>query len=187
MEVRKANFNDIDTLEDIFSAARAFMAVNGNPTQWPSHYPSRATVLEDIAEGISYVLCQDGVLLGTFVLVAGPDPTYGVINGPGWLNDEPYYAIHRVAANVELSIPGLGTQCLREAERIALSYNTINLRIDTHENNIPMQKAILKMGYHYCGEIIAKNGTTRFAYHKIAEPTQAIPDNTGCQQANFVQ
>ena len=41
---------------------------------------------------------------------------------------------------------------------------TDNIRIDTHEKNLTMQRHILKQGFVYCGIIITHDGTPRLAY-----------------------
>ena len=42
-----------------------------------------------------------------------------------------------------------------------------NLRIDTHRDNIPMQKVLKRNGFEYCGIIYLENGDERLAYQKI--------------------
>ena len=41
-----------------------------------------------------------------------------------------------------------------------------NLRIDTHRDNIPMQKCLIRNGFEYCGVIYLANGDERLAYQK---------------------
>ena len=44
------------------------------------------------------------------------------------------------------------------------------LRCDTHENNVPMRRALESFGFHECGRITVANGTERVAYDWIKEP-----------------
>lgn len=44
-----------------------------------------------------------------------------------------------------------------------------NIRIDTHRNNIPMQKTLIKNGYRVCGTIYLENGDERIAFQKEQE------------------
>ena len=44
-----------------------------------------------------------------------------------------------------------------------------HLRIDTHADNKPMQRAIEKFGFVYCGIIKAHDGTPRIAFEKIEQ------------------
>ena len=42
-----------------------------------------------------------------------------------------------------------------------------SLKIDTHKDNIPMQKVLLRNGFKFCGIIHLENGDERLAYQKI--------------------
>ena len=44
------------------------------------------------------------------------------------------------------------------------------LRCDTHEDNVPMRRALESFGFHECGTITVANGTERIAYDWIKEP-----------------
>ena len=41
------------------------------------------------------------------------------------------------------------------------------LRIDTHADNHPMQKALSRLGFAYCGVIYLQSGDSRMAFQKI--------------------
>ena len=42
-----------------------------------------------------------------------------------------------------------------------------NIRADTHEANIPMQRLLIKKGFQHCGMIYNGWGDERLAFHKI--------------------
>jgi RimJ/RimL family protein N-acetyltransferase len=42
-----------------------------------------------------------------------------------------------------------------------------NLKIDTHRDNIPMQKVLKRNGFSECGIIYIENGDERIAFQKI--------------------
>ena len=44
-----------------------------------------------------------------------------------------------------------------------------HLRIDTHEDNRIMQRAVEKLGFHRCGIIYVSDGSPRIAYERMAE------------------
>ena len=50
-----------------------------------------------------------------------------------------------------------------------------NVRIDTHENNLIMQRLIKKHGFVRCGTIYVDDGSPRFAYQWI----NTFPENQG--------
>ncbi len=161
MIIRKAESNDFDRCLDIYESAREFMRQNGNPNQWGTEYPYDHLIKEDIELGRLYVADQDGSVEGVFLMESGPDETYMEIEGQ-WLNDEPYYVIHRIASS------GRVKGVVKAAVEFALQ-NTNNVRIDTHEKNQTMQKALIKIGFKYCGTIYVfapwEGRSPRMAYH----------------------
>ncbi|MDO4404425.1 MAG: N-acetyltransferase [Atopobiaceae bacterium] len=158
---RRATQADVPVILDIYAGARAFMRRTGNPTQWPDGYPGIDDVLNDIEEGKLYVCVTGEKVFAVFFLADGPDPTYAHIDGR-WLNDEPYSVIHRIAARVGT---GAGRYCI---QRVCDSVQ--NLRIDTHEDNLPMRHVLRSLGFVECGTIICNDGTPRIAYqHTLAK------------------
>jgi len=159
--IRLAQTEDIPRLLEIYTAAKAFMRQNGNLHQWNNNYPARKDLEQDISARQLYVAqTQTGRLWGCFMLTAGPDPTYTVIYDGQWAQNTPYGVLHRIASDG--SQKGLVCACINFASR-KFPY----LRIDTHADNLPMQRALVKEGFHYRGTIIAGDGTPRLAYDRI--------------------
>lgn len=156
--IRPTTPEDIPTLLEIFQAARAFMAANGNPTQWVNR-PTAADIERDISKGNSYVCIEDGAIAGTFAYIPGPDPTYKLIENGQWPDEEPYGVIHRLAGSkghrgvAQAAIQWAFEQCER-------------LRLDTHENNHVLQAVLKQEGFLHCGTIYVEDGTPRWAYFK---------------------
>lgn len=156
--IRNALPRDWDDITEIYAIARGFMKTTGNPTQWGDTFPPEDMVREDIQLQQNYVVELDGRVQAVFALIPGIDPTYVVIEG-AWLNDEPYAAVHRVASRGE--VKGLTDLILNWALE---QYD--NIRIDTHDDNVPMQRAILRNGFTPCGRVWMEDGSPRIAYHK---------------------
>jgi len=156
--IRLAVQTDLDQIEQIYVYARRFMAENGNPTQWKDGYPQRQLLEEDIREGKLYVAQQDDGLYGVFVFVVGEDPTYGYIENGAWISDAPYGTIHRIASRGS----GLFAETLEFCRGLCR-----HIRIDTHENNKPMQHLIEKYGFIRCGIIYTDDGSPRIAYELL--------------------
>lgn len=156
-KIRKGTLNDVDEILRIFSSAKEYMKKTGNLTQWSGSYPDREIIEEDITNGTNYVgEDETGKIVMTFTFITGEDPTYLEIDG-GWLNEKPYGTIHRIASD------GSSRGVVKAA--CAHCYNIIDtIRIDTHEDNNPMQKALKELGFVYCGVIICRNGTPRMAF-----------------------
>lgn len=153
--VRPATQGDLDRIMEIYEAAKVFMRENGNPTQWDGSYPERDLLKDDIKKSQLYVVKRE-YICGCFALIEGEDPTYGVIDGE-WIYSSPYATIHRIASDG--SEKGVLKECLDFA-RARYSH----LRVDTHEDNKPMQNAVTKFGFTYCGIIYLENGDPRLAY-----------------------
>ena len=126
IQIRPSQLSDLDRLMEIFDHARNFMASVGNGNQWINGYPARELIAKEITDGHCYV-CEDEheKIVGTFCFVPSPDPFYTLIEDGAWLNDEPYYVIHRIASDG--SYKGIGDICLNWCAK-----QCSNLRADTH-------------------------------------------------------
>ena len=145
MIIRKATDFDLVRCLEIYETARNTMRKNGNPTQWGTEYPYDYLIKEDVELGRLYVVEADGSVEGVFFMEQGPDETYLQIEG-SWLNEEPYCVIHRIASS------GRVKGVLKAAVDYTLEHCN-NIKIDTHEQNTAMQKALAKLGFKYCGII----------------------------------
>ena len=160
MFIRQATEADVVPSAEIYDMARDFMRKSGNPTQWAGECPCGFDVAQGIKHGTSYVCEDDGEVVATFHFEAcAEDPTYHKIYDGCWKNDLPYGVIHRIA--VKYHGRGIADFCFNECYNICK-----NLKIDTHEDNIPMQKSLKKNGFEYCGIIYVADGTPRAAFQK---------------------
>lgn len=156
--IEKATLSQLPQIMAIYEKARAFMARTGNPDQWGTAYPPEEMIRRDILNEKCYVNLINGEICAVFYFAVESDPTYGYIDG-AWLNDKPYGVIHRIA--VAASGKGVAADCFRFAYE-----KCRNLRIDTHEKNIPMQRCLMKHGFRRCGIIYLEDGDPRIAYQK---------------------
>lgn len=167
MIIRKASMEDWEEIRKIYAGARRFMAEHGNAGQWGTDHPREELLLDNIAQGKLYVCMEKDIcpedtesrIGAVFYYAAEEDPTYRIIEDGEWLNDKPYAVVHRIAsAGI---VKGAASFCLDWAFR-----QTGNLRIDTHKDNIPMQKLLHKNGFSRCGKIYLENGESRMAFQK---------------------
>lgn len=148
------------TVLRLIDCGRQKMIDSGNLHQWTNGHPGKKQIESDIMNGNSYLIVADEEKpIATFAFIKGFDPTYARIEGGHWLNHEAYGTLHRVA-----SIPGtkgimdtIVDYCFRKVE---------NIRIDTHQDNLPMQRALKRLGFAYCGIIYLENGDPRVAFQK---------------------
>lgn len=153
--IRKARSEDLPRILEIYRYARQFMAENGNPNQWGQNHPPVSQLQQDIAIGDLYVITGEEGIHGVFYFFIGEDPTYGYIEG-SWLSDAPYGTIHRIAGDGSGGL--LKTAVAFAKEKID------HIRIDTHEDNHIMQRAIAKQGFRRRGIIYIADGSPRIAY-----------------------
>lgn len=161
--IRKSTLVDLPTILNLRDQAREIMRSYGNIYQWPEGYPRDDMFLKDIELGGSHVMLDEqGTIVGTFALLPSPEVTYNVIYDGQWLNEEPYYVIHRIASTPDSH--GILDALLDYCEN-----RVSNIRIDTHEANVIMRKGLEKHGYQYCGIIHLLNGDERMAFQKICK------------------
>lgn len=160
--IRPATAADLDAVMAVYDAARRFMRANGNQTQWTNGYPSRAHAERDLAGGWLWVMDAPDARgpVACMSVMPGPDPTYASITGEPWLDERPYWVMHRLA--VAESGRGTGSAMLA-----FLCQAHDNVRADTHEDNLPMQRALERAGFLRRGTIICEDGTPRIAYHYV--------------------
>ncbi len=161
MIIRKARADEIDTINGIYEQARAFMRKSGNLHQWNNGYPALSDIKADIDDGTLYVADEHGKIECVFCCMDKPEPTYEKIYEGEWKDGGEYRAVHRIAVSPDCHGKGVANLCFD----FALSFCG-SVKIDTHRDNIPMQKALLKNGFEYCGIIYLQNGDERLAYQK---------------------
>ncbi|MPT33219.1 MAG: N-acetyltransferase [Chryseobacterium sp.] len=160
MEIRKSTPEDINEVMDCINTARQLMREGGNTVQWTNGYPSKELMLESVEKGYNFLILENDEVVATFDFIIGDDPNYSLIENGAWLNDEKYGVIHRLASNGKAK--GVAQFCFEWCFQLFP-----NIRIDTHETNVAMQKVLVRLGYQKCGIIYVADGTPRLAYQKI--------------------
>jgi len=157
--IRRAVPEELELVMALIASGREIMHSSGNPDQWPEGTPSADKVRQDIQNGNSYLVLDKEVPVATFAFIKGPDPTYSLIVGGEWLNDDPYYVIHRIAKSKDAHgvFRAVMDWCFERSKTV---------RIDTHKDNTIMQHCISAYGFSYCGIIYLENGDERLAFQK---------------------
>ena len=157
LEIQRAKQEDLTRIMEIYRIAQDYMISVGNPTQWGHSFPPAELIQQDIQNGICHLIVDGSTIHGVFALCEGEEPTYREIQDGAWLNDDPYVTIHRIASDG--TAHGIFHAAVEYAKEQAA-----NVRIDTHENNLTMQKLIEKYGFVRCGTIFVRNGSPRIAF-----------------------
>lgn len=158
--IKKAEKRDISQIAKIYENARSYMRSYGNTSQWVNGYPSVDDVEKDIENQNLYVLTENNNIYGVFVMMTTEEPTYHIIVSGQWNDDSEYFTLHRVASSGEKK--DVFSEIIEYTKQF-----TNHIRIDTHRDNFPMQKAILRNDFSYCGIIYLKNGDERLAYEWV--------------------
>ena len=157
--IRHANLKDLPALEQLYAQARAFMAASGNSNQWGDDKPTTEQIVQDIELGHGFVCMDNGIIVAAFAFHTQGDPTYAHIEGKGWPDGGSYGVVHRIATGGARH--GAAAFCLAWCRA-----HCRQVRIDTHEDNIPMQHLLAKLGFVPCGTIYLEDGSPRLAYYR---------------------
>lgn len=167
MQIRKADVSDIKEIMIIIDEAKASLQAQAID-QWQDGYPNEAVINHDIAQGQSYVVIKDGVIVATFMLAMGPDLSYKVIEQGNWLSDgDVYYVVHRIAVSHSYRKQGIAQFIFSWIDQYHLSKAVRSIRIDTHKENEAMQRLLLGVGFQYCGIIYLETKSPRLAYERL--------------------
>lgn len=166
MEFRKTLKTDVDEIMNIIEQAQAYFKEQGID-QWQNNYPNVETINNDIDSDTSYVLLKDGKVVATAVVSFDGEETYNHICDGKWLSNGEYAVMHRVAVDNNYKGLGLSSQIVSHVVELCRKNNVHSIKIDTHEDNISMQRLLKKNDFKYCGKINLRDGAERAAFEKI--------------------
>lgn len=165
---RRAVEADISQIMTVIEDARRRLYLLG-VDQWQNGYPDETAVREDIRRACGWVLAdpESSLVAAYSAIIEGPDPYYSHIEDGEWLfPDEPYLVVHRTCVREGFCRRGLALQLVNMAYRMACDAG-MNLRIDTHADNVGMQRLASAAGFVRCGTVYVRDGA-RTAYEKPA-------------------
>ncbi|WP_066870802.1 GNAT family N-acetyltransferase [Clostridium mediterraneense] len=166
MEFRKSIEADIDRIMIIIKQAQNYFKEN-NIDQWQNNYPNAETIRNDIKNNDSYVLIKDGEIVATTALSFDGDSNYDHIYDGSWLSNNKFAVIHRIAVDNKYKGLGLSSEIIKKAEKMCLEREVHSIKVDTHKDNLSMQKLLKKNNFKYCGVIYVSDGTARVAFEKL--------------------
>lgn len=169
MEFRLTKAEEAGQAFALIQQAQAYFRAQGIP-QWQNGYPTLESVRADIACGGSYVLLQDGAVVGTAALLFADEPAYAHICRGRWRMEPPYAVIHRIAVADTCKGRGLAARMLRGMEAVCAQRQVRGLRADTHRDNASMRRFLSRSGFLECGVVYLADGGARVAYEKPLTP-----------------
>ena len=169
MNFRKTRKEDIPAVMKLIDQAKAYMKENGID-QWQNGYPNAKSIRKDIDQDYSYVMEDEGKIIGTLAVIFDGEPTYEKIYDGEWkTTEEPYAAVHRVAVDAECKGRGIAGAMIEEVERLCRERGVRSIKNDTHRDNRSMQRMQAKNGFEYCGVIYLQDDAERIAFEKLIE------------------
>lgn len=166
MRLRKSRENDLKYIIEIINEAKEFLK-ESKIDQWQQGYPNEEVILKDIENQHSYVLEDDNKIIGTVALSFDGEETYDLIYDGKWISNNEYAVIHRIATSRRYNIKGTGTEIIKSIEKICKDKGIKSIKIDTHEENLVMQKLLNKNDFKYCGVIYLEDKAKRVAFEKV--------------------
>ena len=166
MEFLMAVEKDTSGIISIIKQAQNYFKEHGI-NQWQDNYPNLATVKHDIENNNGYVLLKNNIIVGTAVASFDGEKTYETIYSGEWVSDDVFAVIHRIAIDNNYKGLGLSSVIIKNIGKICLNKGVHSIKIDTHKENISMQKMLFKNGFKYCGIIYLENKSERVAFEKI--------------------
>jgi predicted acetyltransferase len=151
--IHRIEIDDLNKIMSITNDAKNLLKQNGS-LQWQQGYPNEDTFKIDIKNKSLYGIYQDKELMGYGAYIFGKDENYVEIEGK-WdipANDKDL-AIHRVAVDKNCHGKQFGMKILKYGIIYAKNLGCPTVKVDTHKNNIPMQKSIIKSGFIYKGVV----------------------------------
>ena len=165
LRFRKGEERDLEQIMELVADAQNWFREQ-EIDQWQDGYPTRELILSDVLGGNNYIVEYNCVAVATAVISFAGEPTYSEIKGKGWLNDEPYAVVHRIAVSDKHRRKGIAKEILHFTEELCAERGIKDIRIDTHCDNKAMRALLKKMRYTHCGRITLTSGAYREAYQK---------------------
>lgn len=166
MIFRRTEEKDVRQVTDLWEQARAYFREQGID-QWQDDYPNEESLKEDMAEGESYILEENGKILATAFISFRGEPDYEQIYEGDWSYKGFYGVVHRVAVDASCKGCGLGGVLIGEAIRMCRERQADSLRVDTHADNRSMQRMLEKNGFVRRGVIfLGRDGARRVAFER---------------------
>lgn len=166
MDIQKAKLKDLTAIVRLINQAKAYFKESGID-QWQDGYPNEDVIRNDIDLGHSYVLVNKDQIIGTFYFACEDEISYQTIRNGQWHSSSPYAVVHRIVVDNTIKGHGYAKFMMDYAISQTKKHGLSSIRIDTHRDNLSMQRFLQKNGFHYCGDITLQSGAPRIAFEKI--------------------
>lgn len=153
--LRKAATTDLPEILEIIDAARQLLQKNKVPQWQNGEGPNKLQLEQDIRDQQCYLLIVAQQIAGLGIISTDKEAPYEQITNGRWLETTGDYAVlHRVALAPTYQGQGLALILMNFLITVARLKDYLDIRIDTHPQNIAMQQLIKKAGFLYRGDIL---------------------------------
>ena len=156
--------SDMAQLTGMLEDAIALLAMN-NIDQWQNGTISSEILLDAIMHDQAFVWEQrDSTGIAGFCVLDTYDELYENLAEGEWTVPGSYLAIHRVMVSQHLRGRKVTTQMFLDIKKMGIVNNVDSLRIDTHPDNIMMQKTLKRNGFVRTWLLYMPSGSSRYTY-----------------------
>lgn len=150
--IRKAENEDVLSVEELYLAVLRFEQEHGNYTNWQKGvYPTRQTAEEALREGTLYVGEENGKLWGTMILNDRQLECYR--EGKWQCRTDKVLVIHTMCIHPEARKCGRADQLLNYADEVARQEKKEAIRLDTYAGNLPANRMYQNRSYYFAGAV----------------------------------
>lgn len=165
---REAKVSDVGDIMEIISQAQKYLK-SLNIDQWQNNYPNNLVIENDIKNNNAYVAVINKKVVGFAAIIFDKELTYNTIYNGSWLSRKPYVTVHRIAVAKDYKNLGIGNLLIEKTVELAKKSGVSSIRIDTHQDNLIMQKFIFANNFTFCGHIYLGDKSLRLAYERLVE------------------
>ena len=157
--IRAAIYNDLEVIASLAKVVRSDMVSKGL-NQWVGDYPNIDNFRSDLDKGGLFVLVEADKIVGSCSILKEND-----IASKGFVwNCKNALVIHRILIDPTYQGKGFGKEMVNFAYKKVLNEGYDSLKIDTHPDNIKMQKMLKGLNFEFRGYLASIN---RLAYEKL--------------------
>lgn len=157
--IKLASKVDLAIVANLASVVRTDM-LNSGLNQWLGNYPAYENFYEDFLKEGLYVYFADKTIIGSISILPENDEAYKEVI---WESDNAL-VVHRILVNPNYQGQGIGKELINFSIQKGLNEGYSAIKIDTHPDNLKMQKMLKTLGFIYRGYLASIN---RLAYELV--------------------
>ena len=150
--IRQAIIDDLNEISILAQKVREDMLSHGL-NQWIGNYPEYNDFYKDLKNNGLYVLEKDNEIIGSITILIENEKAYKEVI---W-NTSKALVVHRVIVNPKYQKKGFGKMLIDFSISKALKEGFEAVKIDTHPDNLKMQRLLKSLDFSYRGYLTSIN------------------------------